>query len=728
MPDRLPRCFLVAKVKGSSTTGIKPSNKANRDRTMRFWHIIGCICSLLVLGAMTVAAPPRVPDTTVQITFSAPAMSAPKLLDALSKQTHVSLVCSPEIQQEILLLHVQGISLRDVMDRIAEAIGARWRLSGKNWILERPAEMAKAQQEQEFREQAAQITPLLNRLTGVMRKPWNATTLRAAATRYRKYANTGQIDTERDQMDPVYRAFLRSISDVTPDAIARIPTGGRVVFATEPTPMQKPLGKGAQEAIAKLAEEQKIFGKTLRSVGVKPGFEDEAHDFSAFSHDAWRRLSPYPTTPSRILLKITRSWGSSYEAEFLLLNKKHQVIVTFRGEDSVLNFAEPWKEPIIPKVDTPIPLSARTRTLLSVGRNSYDNPSVSPAALRLLTHPEQYEPLSMRVSDGYLGLARLKKRNLIAALPDALLDDTFRLGRPKSLTVSDVRGWSCSNQPMRITDRNGWLVVTLPHPWEERPHRIDRATLGRIARRIAQRGSYRLEDIVEFAAHAGKDPLSGFGDSYLWAVSKGKYGSSGRVGDATLFAVYGAMTPAQQKALNEGKTIRYDSLTPWQRTIVERAVFAPHSNFSATETGTTPPDSDLYDEPTEFNLKGLPANGVIRLKRQLTHPIHFIGPGKTEDERHFRWIIAEKPTGFYTGPPSRIPAGGLDAFRYDVRTQMNITIEVDITPWYRMSVDSQEVESPASGPPVPFAQLPADLKKPVQEELKVIRQLAGERS
>ncbi|RYF46491.1 MAG: hypothetical protein EOO39_49685, partial [Cytophagaceae bacterium] len=272
-----------------------------------------------------------------------------------------------------------------------------------------------------------------------------------------------------------------------------------------------------------------------------------------------------------------------------------------------------------------------------------DKPRLTAGALRLLAAPEQYEPLGMVLSDGYLALARAKNRNLIAVLPDCIQDEFFL---DDCETLDDVRNLPSYEPTMHIADRNGWLVVTPPFPSEARLSYGDRATLGRVVRRIVQRSSYRAEDIAEFAANSGDDSANHFGIGYLRSVCKG---DGVWWGNWTLLALYGALTTDQQKALLAGHALPYKNLTQRQRRFAERVVLGPLYNCTGTGSPPVPGASpEIYGEPTECNPRGLPDGGKIRASRTRQYAVLFRGPGKTEEEQVY-WRIIENPPMFQIG-------------------------------------------------------------------------------
>lgn len=81
-----------------------------------------------IFALLAIAVPSLAPsqDTAKQITFSAKAQDAGKMLAELSKFAGTALIADGPVRQEILLLDVKEVSLKDLLERIARVAGAEW--------------------------------------------------------------------------------------------------------------------------------------------------------------------------------------------------------------------------------------------------------------------------------------------------------------------------------------------------------------------------------------------------------------------------------------------------------------------------------------------------------------------------------------------------------------------------------------------------------------------------
>jgi hypothetical protein len=704
----------------------------------------------LALGALILfyemmRTDPPAPDLTQRVTFSAPAMQAGRLLHLLSQRAGVALEAGESTRPEVLLLHVRGAPLAEVLDRLAEAAGSKWEVSGAARRLIRPPELELRQRDASLAERARSLARSLKEIEGYLAQPWTAPTLTAAVRYVEKEQRTGQVMPERVAwLDPGRRLLARCLSDVKPAEIAAIAPGCRVVWATDPTPMQRPLGAGACEALRLLVPEQQFFGKTLRKAGVEPGWEDEELQFFAEQscagarvarHDPWRRLSPYPVPPARVLLSLACKWNYSYEWKVSVLNAQQRLLLEMESFDSDEIRDRIWVDepdsaaPGHSAVAGPfVQFSADTRRLLRTFQSpapASGDPALPPDVVELLTHPEEHEPLGTIISDGYLTLARREKQNLVAALPDRLLDRAWTDVEKGRLSLADFLRWPRYEQKMKITRRGGWIIVTPPDPFASRQERADRDVLGRVARSAVAAGRLTVEDWADFMAHAGDLPMYHFGESILWRLTKGQMGDSGSPNYLTL---YGCLDANQRKALLSGKQVNFGSLSPGQRLLAERAVYGARYNSIGGGTAPVPRElGDLADEPTEAFPQGLPPDRGLRAVEKRVRQVRFLVPEGKRGEGFLWSITTEDPPGprIMTGPGIQLPADGFARVKYEVQPERVVHFEVDETPWSWSGQDFVELSAEPIGPAVPLQQLPPDLRRRVTAEIEWLKQTYG---
>jgi len=644
-------------------------------------------------------------------------MPADRLLVALSAASHTALRSSAELRRDTLLLHVQSTPLAEVMRSLAEASNARWRRSGTTWLLERPVEMERAQRDREIAERAARIRQALAPLFAELHGPWNEDTLRTAIPKIQDAQRTGHLYEDVNRMDPVWRALLRCLSDVSPAQLASIPLGGRAVFTTPP---RGKIGAGAWVALSELREEQAIFGRTARAAGLPEPFEDQAGpSFSAFNHSAWGRFKPYDAMPDMAQLTVQRKWGTGIDVELSLFDGQHKKLVVLRPTESLIALDEPLR--MAPDRGCPVPLALSTASrALMAARNIPSRTSpLSKAARDLLVHPEEHEPLGLLVSDAYLQYARLKHRNLIADLPDSLVAALFEGPDPTQMTVDGLLGWPPYGTPLRMQERGDWTIVSSSHPYEARQAHIDRAVLGRVMRRIAQRGYAAVEDWADFDANAGSNPAVSFGAAYIRLLTRRDPTPASIPNDAIL-AVYGGLTEQQKAACFSGQRLSYGAFNSQQRVLLEKVIYGARYNYRGSGNGKQipPAQGDLYDEPAVAFPAGLPADLGMSASESQDRLVYFLAPDAANGDSPFWTINIDHPRETYMGQAPLLPASGFASVKYQVLTQRTVEAQIDVTPWYRLSERFTDGVVRPTGPPVPLDGLPEELRKKVADEIR----------
>src|SRR5437588_174454 len=96
--------------------------------------------------ALSIALLTQGPGLGKEINFSAPAARLKLLLPELSRAAGVMLRAAPETENEVILLRLKGVTVKQAMDRIAEVDVAKWREDQGVYYLTRPREQAKEQE------------------------------------------------------------------------------------------------------------------------------------------------------------------------------------------------------------------------------------------------------------------------------------------------------------------------------------------------------------------------------------------------------------------------------------------------------------------------------------------------------------------------------------------------------------------------------------------------------
>jgi hypothetical protein len=107
--------------------------------------------------------------------------------------------------------------------------------------------------------------------------------------------------------------------------------------------------------------------------------------------------------------------------------------------------------------------------------------------------------------------------------------------------------------------------------------------------------------------------------------------------------------------------------------------------------------------------------------------VYLIDPAETgEDRIHSTFDPDAPPPNGFSGQPWPKPKGGWESLLCEVRAVRGLHIEVDVCPEMWLESDYDEPPRPPKAPPLLQSSLPEDLRKPLAERLKWMRELLGE--
>src|SRR6476646_9151804 len=101
---------------------------------MRFLVLIGvCLCLAgLALG--------QGPDTSKPITYTTAAVPLHRAFEDIGKSAGIKFEIDGSMGEEPVILRLQGVPVKDVMDRVAAMEGAEWKLVDRGFLLFRSSD------------------------------------------------------------------------------------------------------------------------------------------------------------------------------------------------------------------------------------------------------------------------------------------------------------------------------------------------------------------------------------------------------------------------------------------------------------------------------------------------------------------------------------------------------------------------------------------------------------
>ncbi|MBX7135937.1 MAG: hypothetical protein K1X67_24985 [Fimbriimonadaceae bacterium] len=609
-------------------------------------------CVVACLGSIAYAQ-----DLSQRVTMDALAAPSARIVQDLATKTGVKLEVSPSLDRDVLILKVRDVELKALMDQIAVAVSGEWKQDGEVWRLSKDAPKHIAEERKELQDRTALVRKALKEMRDSLKpKPEKSgegeqEAAAAAEATSRVFAMQGFGGGAAN------KAIITLLSSLDASVIAAMPKDGRVVFATNPTRMQRPLtldSATVNEIITQhnATVEASKKAKAENEANVPPEMAQMQEWAERFMPGFSRRLEPIASAPTKVMLVITRAgmFGGT-QASLKFFDAKGQVIFeSSQGIPLGESFMEQMDDveispqgQVIPKKapetaeDGPvIKLSPISEEMSSTFSRYYgpgaDEPQLSKELAERLLQPDRFDPLSYDVSESVLAMAEFKKLNVVANMPDSVAGGIFRMMSSERKQTAGGYYKQLKSGETAVIESNGWLVVRPSKPAEARRTRVDREALAKLIKSSVGREIPPLDDMAAYALKA-EDPQSTPIAMPYFANFAANVMQGGMMGQLNwdMLRLYGTLTASQRQGLMTGGKINFSTLSPDQRDIVTRMAFGASANLRVDRPGDKPKEDefdmfsmmammaegrgvDFRDEPTEVMPSGLPGSGYLDVK------------------------------------------------------------------------------------------------------------------
>lgn len=477
--------------------------------------------------------------------------------------------------------------------------------------------------------------------------------------------------------------MVRLITSIGAQTLAAIKPTERVVFATTPTRMQRPLPNSAVTALNDLAAEQSAWAgahaalpdpseglrTTEPAVEVTEGAqirEDVAVQVAAdipeyvSMHDPNGPKRPFKKPPAKaFLIAEPQNMGMEFSQLTLVLHvcdADGNLLLSSRDDLSFEDMAdmEEWGDPKkvfeVGKNEKPIEMSPIIKDLeqsfgMFAGGES-DSKPLSEAALEVICNPDKNELLDLTNTAALDAVAEMKKMNVIAVLPDMMffMPMMGTMAGGMKLTPSVYLKVLTMPLMMKSSEKDGWLTVMPISPLSARLARTDREALGLHLRKARKDGRVTLDNAAEFALKSGDAGFFGLADMLLrFVLRDGNMGMvfGGEADRKNYLRLYGSLTPSQRQMLSNDKgRILLSQLTPYQQGLVATMVYGPtpgwgsgssleilpeESANSQEESAVDLPENfgefSVATEPTQALPNGLTMDGYMTMRSEISEVI-----------------------------------------------------------------------------------------------------------
>lgn len=616
---------------------------------MKFVWTVLFACSLLSAASAQ--------DTSKPVDYVARALPLRQVLFDLEKKSGVRLDCDPAMENEPLILKLNGVPLQEALDKIALVFAADWVKHDNVLRLERSPAKVEALRAKIFEKRLSLVKASLNSLVELCNsKPTldeaSAEQLITEAMRNSESNKQNRIPAARLEFHnmsarlPTMRLAVRLLSRMDLAELTQLATTGRVVYSTRPNNMQHAMPAMEPEDIQEWVAGRKAMAQAVAKLAPKPS--EDNYSGQSFLSDR----GDYAHVPTRVLMSsMDIGMTFPFTVQFTFFNEEGNALANDSenlGESAATGFA------LRQKMD-----ELRRKALTSgfelgpVGKELAPRIGVPQESLRplpqfvldALTHPTTQDPLSMGASDIILKAADLQGANAIA-----LLDDSA-----PSFALSSARSGKTSLEAYRVLMERfdahtfdiqpDWIVAMPTDPVQVQEDRIPRNILENLMNSSLEQGFITLEEASDAALNMSPHAFS-MAEGMFDPILRAK-GANAMYSDYDALRLYAMLGSAQKtKALSpKGLVVNVPELTPDQKASAERLAFLGQKWVEGAPQLVMPSEDVYYEmDPTEALPDGISADCTLEFN-------------VTDEECVFaHTIFAGSPNGYW-GPQNLASLG-----------------------------------------------------------------------
>lgn len=681
--------------------------------------------TLLGLAVISAAA------SAANVTYRSSAAQLGPLLDALSAQNKVKLKAVGFMSRQVVLVDIKDQPLDLFMRHLATITAGAWTQNGDTYELAESSTALKADEQADIANRAAGFArSIKEQAKTIDAQPINEGEM------YRRLADLkamwDQIQSNPDDPTGAVYEKAQKLQDALPTnqlirkilvtlpttELAALPLDSRVVFATSPNRLQRPLPNAAQQALRQFSQD---FGMLSAALARFP--KEQMEMFTSTMGGFFAKGSP-----SKILLSCTRYAGDNIAIEAQILDQRGGILATSSANISGMEIPEEGKSATKPVVDEknekPLKVSDESKTFYALVSRGMDGSKgglelVKDPLKEKVLNPEQFDPLSFGISDLLLGAAEDRKKPIIALVPDSAF-----LYDGGSLKASQFFQQLEDMTMMNIEEKDGWIFGRPSRPSDARFARVNRAAFGQLLRQIYKQGRVNLNNLSTFAIAQGNNP--GYDSFYVQVLYSlfGTYMAGYDLSNWEANKFYGYLGEQGRQAI-ANRVVAFSNLPKDAQNEIAKLVYKQPAigigdldgvGFSTevSEDATFNPCMD----PTERLPNGIPGNSQVRLsliEEPVVIPATGFGYPMGSAELASQVAMEERPDLFPWAQESKLP----DRFRLANRMAFSFDFQFGGNMTYQLPMwDYQVKDNQIFGK----GQLPDSFKAEYDKQLKEMRE------
>ena len=551
------------------------------------------------------------------IDFSCPATQAVQVLKDLSVTSGLQLKADATVQHDVFVIRASQVSLKDLLQKIADASGSLWVRQGSDFVLTPSSRFEQAQRSRIAVEWGRRIAEAVNEQIAdpAYQVAWNP----SVATRLVNesadvQANQAPMLSRNQAKDkvavqrPDHRTSIALLKALGGETIASNLLVDKRIYSSYPNSLEEPLAN-ATEVFPRFIEEQTLFAEAAKEFGENHPL---GHGYAVTSIDGGAFMGGDPANGfGRAILKL---WGQFRDNRLGIRLTVADAKGGLLGDGYVgLGLKEPEfyafaplgdDSPIMPDALT-TEMQARCKDSRRIDRISMTmvgsrddgksktiqmqssipipNGRLSPGLAGWLLDPVVRDPLQLGLGGLIKAAAQRRGENLIADLDDRSFKSglDMAVSKPTPATFLSSEALQLDHE---VSEQGGWLMIRPKSLVEARRMQVNRQGLQSLLE-VAQKAKLlTVDDFCRFAQTQYVAPAPESIDfEYVKAIDPSAILNNFETSKWPLYTFFGALDADERHALQTGKPIVLTSLAPAAKAALERMMYQDELDPTVTD-------------------------------------------------------------------------------------------------------------------------------------------------
>lgn len=713
---------------------------------------------LLVAGACVAAHSQDQPEA---VTVSCSGARLSLAVAELAAASKAELKVSPAIaESEVVAFRFKNLPLGVAMKKLALAVDGVWEQSGAVWTLLPDQGKREALKQADRRKK---LEALRRQLLETLSPPKPKKVDPA-----KKRGEEEVFDEEAVERSSSDKAIAKMLLSADLGQIVDLPDQGRVVFSATPNRMQRPMRVDPawlREVITEHNDYVQMMAEAKKTQEVEVDESDQKYRAWMKRMGMEREEVALVGPPSKILLVVEKGGfmgDNGVQASLKIYDAQGKTVITsstglslgeyaggpFGATDTIAvpdgapPAAPPPPDPKSPKIEW----SALAKEFEAFGSKMQSAvmaggmPEIPALVRNAMARPDEIEPLSIGFGEGLAKAAELSEKQMVALIPDAAFQGGFD-SNTLPTTVARFVVYLKAQNTVSFKEDGDWWTVEPKDKLSARKLRASRTVLGQFLRSLGGSKRASLEEVAGFAAKNEAPFKSEVAAAYLFIGAPGMMRFMVDVRQWDVLRFYGQLESVQRSALDGGRRLVFQGLSPQQAATVSRLVFGANPSIII---GPPPPDdayggllgmmsygmmngqneSDYRQEPTELCPNGLPPQGFVSM--QVKSEI-LLKPAKSGGWMEMMGNSGIQEIAMYQLMREN-PAMGDQAFFPEVkevligsRRNLNLAFQLGSDASIRRSLQDDKI--PDDAQPVSMNNLPPEVKSALDAAIATLKKL-----